>query len=63
MLRELWEAGTINAGLSLFLTERDESNKVQCFNLRGADIQENVDSGEEIDVASLYTRATAGEKS
>jgi hypothetical protein len=62
-LRELWEAGTINAESKLFLTERDEANKVKCFNLRAADIKENLDSGAEIDVASLCARVTPGEKS
>jgi hypothetical protein len=43
----------------LFLTERDEANKVNCFNLRAADIKENLERGTEIDVASLCARAAA----
>jgi hypothetical protein len=57
-LRELWKAGTINAESKLFLTERDEANRVECFNLRAADIKENLESGKEIDVKGLYARVT-----
>jgi hypothetical protein len=33
------------------LTERnDETNRVKCFNLRAADIKENLESEKEIDV-------------
>jgi hypothetical protein len=60
-LRELWSAGRINADSKLFLTERDEeTNEVKCFNLRGADIMENLESGREIDVDGLRARVTAG---
>jgi hypothetical protein len=59
-LRELWKDGTINAESKLFLTERDEANRVKCFSLRAADIKENLESGAEIDVPSLR-RASAGE--
>jgi len=62
-LRELWQAGTINAESNLFLTERDHETKwLCCFGLRAADIQENLESGREIDVESLCERVTAGEK-
>jgi hypothetical protein len=60
-LRELWSAGKVGADSKLFLTERDEeTNRVKCFNLRGADIMENLESGREIDVASLCALVTAG---
>jgi len=62
-LRELWQAGTINAESNLFLTERDEANKVKCFPLRGADIQENLESGKEIDVKGLLALVIAREES
>jgi hypothetical protein len=53
-LRELWSAGRIGAESKLFLTERDEeTNKVKCFNLRVADIMENLESGREVDVDGL----------
>jgi len=57
-LRELSSAGEINADSKLFLTERDEADKVKCFNLRAADIKENLESGDEIDVDSLRARVT-----
>ena len=56
-LREMWSAKTINADTKLFLTERDEADKVTCFNLRGADIRENLESGREIDVDGLMVTA------
>jgi hypothetical protein len=60
-LRELWSAGKFSAETKLFLTERDEdTNKVKCFNLRGADIMENLESGRKIDVEGLCARVTAG---
>ena len=58
-LRELWSAKTINADTKLFLTERDEADKVTCFSLRAADIKKNLESGREIDVQSLCARVTA----
>src|SRR5215469_8815368 len=58
-LRELWKDGTINAESNLFLTARDEANKVKCFPLRGADIQENLESGEE-DRCEEFVRAGDG---
>lgn len=59
-LRELWNAREIVADSKLFLTERDdETNRVKCFNLRAAEIGENLESGEEIDVDSLCERVTA----
>jgi hypothetical protein len=59
-LRELWDAGDISADSKLFLTERDEeTNRVKCFNLRAADVKENLESGVEIDVEGLCARVTA----
>jgi hypothetical protein len=59
-LRELWNAREIVADSKLFLTERnDETNKVKCFNLQAADIKENLESGDEIDVELLCARVTA----
>jgi hypothetical protein len=59
-LRELWNAREIVADSKLFLTERnDETNRVKCFNLRAADIKENLESGEEIDVGGLCARVTS----
>jgi hypothetical protein len=56
----LWDARDICADSKLFLTERDEeTNKVKCFNLQAADIKENLESGEEIDVEGLCARVTA----
>ena len=61
-LRELWDAGDFCADSKLFLTERDEeTNGVKCFNLCGADIMENPESGKEIDVERLCARVTAEE--
>jgi len=58
-LRELWHAGEVNADAKLFLTERDEeTNQVKCFGLRAADIKENLESGEEIDVDDLIAWVT-----
>jgi hypothetical protein len=60
-LRELWNAREIVADSKLFLTERnDETNRVKCFGLRAADIKENLENGEEIDVEGLCARVTAG---
>jgi hypothetical protein len=59
-LRELWEASDICAESKLFLTERDEeTNGVKCFGLRAADIKENLQTGNEIDVDSLIARVGA----
>jgi hypothetical protein len=61
--RELWDAGDISADSKLFLTERDdETNGVKCFNLRAAHIRENLDSGRDVDVASLYARVMARDR-
>ena len=46
----------------LFLTERDEADRVECSNLRAADIKENVESGRDVDVKSLGARVTARER-
>jgi hypothetical protein len=62
-LRELWSAGKIFFDSKLFLTERDEeTNRVKCFDLRGADIMENLESGKEIDAEGLCARVTVGER-
>jgi hypothetical protein len=59
-LRELWNARDICADSKLFLTERDEeTNGVKCFGLRVADIKENLETGNEIDVDSLSGRVGA----
>jgi hypothetical protein len=59
-LRELWNAREIVADSKLFLTERDEeTNKVKCFALRAADIKENLETGNEIDVDELSARVGA----
>ena len=56
-LREKGGAGDICADSKLFLTERDdETNGVKCFGLRAADIKENLESGNEIDVDELSAR-------
>jgi hypothetical protein len=58
-LRELWDAKQINADTKLFLTVRDDANKVECIILRASDIKENLEGGNEIDVASLRARIVA----
>jgi hypothetical protein len=59
-LRELWDARDICADSKLFLTERDEeTNGVKCFALRAADIKENLETGNEIDVDGLIARVGA----
>jgi hypothetical protein len=60
-LRELWSAGTISSDTKLFLTQRDEVDRVKCFGLRAADIKENLETGKEIDVDSLVALVTKSE--
>src|SRR5690349_18369664 len=63
-LRELFAARDICADSKLFLTERDEeTNRVKCFGLRAADIKENLENGEEIDVDRLLGRVTESDGS
>ena len=58
-LRELWNARTISSDTKLFLTQRDEADRVKCFALRAADIKENLETGNEIDVDTLSARVGA----
>jgi hypothetical protein len=49
----LWEAGEINGESNLFVTERDDHDKVKCVNIKAENIRHNLETGAEIDLESL----------
>jgi hypothetical protein len=50
----MWNDGTITAESKLFVTERDEQNKVRCQNIKAEDIQHELETGAEINYDRLF---------
>jgi hypothetical protein len=53
-LRELWDAREINGESKLFVTERDDQNKVRCQNIKAEHIRHNLETGAEINYDRLF---------
>jgi hypothetical protein len=56
-LRELWDAGEINGESKLFVTERDDQDKVKCPNIKAETIRHNFETGAEINMDDLIKSA------
>ena len=52
-LRELWEAGEINGESKLFVTERNDQDKVECLNIKAETIRHKLETGAAININDL----------
>jgi hypothetical protein len=52
-VRELWGVGEISGDSKLFLTHRDDQNKVTCRYIKAESIRRNLETGSQINLDEL----------